>query len=209
MSARRRPPLAVLPALLGLVLAVSEASAGSFFFVPGDAAQGETRIDWITHPNGYDGTGGTVDVSYCIDPTSANAADMVVPLENVIRTFNGQVPTTGNRVLGGANNVPALSIDFEQSGSGSSEQWAREMAARLETGEAHVFRESGEVPGALAGAASRLEAVYRTPLVAHACMEPLNCTAWLRPDGALEMHGACQSPTLMRWGAGRGRAVAF
>ena len=35
----------------------------------------------------------------------------------------------------------------------------------------------GNAPQAIAGAAKRVEAVYSTPFVTHACMEPMNCTA--------------------------------
>jgi isoquinoline 1-oxidoreductase beta subunit len=36
----------------------------------------------------------------------------------------------------------------------------------------------------LAAAPKKLGAVYQTPYLAHAAMEPLNCTAWVRPDSA-------------------------
>jgi isoquinoline 1-oxidoreductase beta subunit len=44
-------------------------------------------------------------------------------------------------------------------------------------------RHDGNPDRALAGAARRLEAVYETPFLAHATMEPMNCTAHVRPDG--------------------------
>jgi len=47
-------------------------------------------------------------------------------------------------------------------------------AARDERG--FAFFETGEVDAALAGAAKRIEAEYRAPWLAHAAMEPINCT---------------------------------
>jgi isoquinoline 1-oxidoreductase beta subunit len=44
-------------------------------------------------------------------------------------------------------------------------------------------RRDGTADGALAGAARRYQAVYETPFLAHATMEPMNCTAHVRPDG--------------------------
>ena len=44
----------------------------------------------------------------------------------------------------------------------------------------------GDVDAALAaaGAAKKVDAVYELPFAAHACMEPMNCTVHIRPDGA-------------------------
>ena len=42
-------------------------------------------------------TGGPVSVSVCIDPSSANAADMEIPVQNAIDVWNGLAPTTGNQ----------------------------------------------------------------------------------------------------------------
>jgi isoquinoline 1-oxidoreductase beta subunit len=44
-------------------------------------------------------------------------------------------------------------------------------------------RDEGDATGAMAGAASRVEAIYQLPFLAHAAMEPINCTVHVRPDG--------------------------
>jgi len=44
-------------------------------------------------------------------------------------------------------------------------------------------RDDGDIDKALAGASRMVEALYETPYLAHACMEPMNCTADVRRDG--------------------------
>jgi len=98
----------VVGVLLAAVVAVSEAHAGAFIFA------GESYgIGRITHPTGYTGSGGPAAVTVCIDPSSANAAQMAVPLQNIAATWNALTPTTGNVKLGGGNDIPSGQIDFE------------------------------------------------------------------------------------------------
>jgi isoquinoline 1-oxidoreductase beta subunit len=47
-----------------------------------------------------------------------------------------------------------------------------------------VARQQGDPDAAIAGAAVKLDAIYQLPFLAHAPMEPINCTAYVRPDGA-------------------------
>ena len=46
-----------------------------------------------------------------------------------------------------------------------------------------VARNEGDVAKAMAGAAKKVEAVYQVPFLAHATMEPMNCTVHVRKDG--------------------------
>ncbi len=45
-----------------------------------------------------------------------------------------------------------------------------------------VARSQGDAAGALAGAAQRIDQVYQVPFLAHATMEPMNCTVHVRKD---------------------------
>ena len=46
-----------------------------------------------------------------------------------------------------------------------------------------VARKQGAPVAAIAGAAKKIEAVYQVPFLAHATMEPMNCTVHVRKDG--------------------------
>jgi len=45
-----------------------------------------------------------------------------------------------------------------------------------------VARKEGDAAAALANAPTKMEAVYQVPFLAHAAMEPINCTVHVRPD---------------------------
>ncbi len=48
------------------------------------------------------------------------------------------------------------------------------------------MRDDGDVEADLAKGGV-IEAEYRIPFLAHSAMEPLNATAWHKPDGTLEV----------------------
>ncbi|MBV9880169.1 MAG: xanthine dehydrogenase family protein molybdopterin-binding subunit [Gemmatirosa sp.] len=64
-----------------------------------------------------------------------------------------------------------------------------------------TIRQDGDVAAALAGAAKTVEAAYTYPFIAHAPLEPQNCTARFE-NGKLELWAPTQSPQ-----AGRGIAA--
>jgi isoquinoline 1-oxidoreductase subunit beta len=55
--------------------------------------------------------------------------------------------------------------------------------AKASEAEGAVVRNEGDVAGALAGASTKLDAVYELPFLAHTTIEPINCTVHVRQDG--------------------------
>jgi isoquinoline 1-oxidoreductase beta subunit len=80
-------------------------------------------------------------------------------------------------------------------------------AALLANGNAREYERIGDAQAVLAGAARTLEASYAAPYLAHATMEPINCTARLK-DGLCEVSVGSQAPTLVRWFAAKAANVS-
>ena len=65
-----------------------------------------------------------------------------------------------------------------------------------------VARQEGDAAKAMARAAQKVEAVYEVPFLAHATMEPVNCTVHVRPDGC-DIWVGTQVPTFAQTAAAR------
>jgi isoquinoline 1-oxidoreductase beta subunit len=77
-----------------------------------------------------------------------------------------------------------------------SARFAKALDDAGDTGGTSLANE-GDAPGALAGAAKKVVAEYKVPFVAHAAMEPINCTAWVH-DGKCEIWTSTQVPLMAR-----------
>jgi isoquinoline 1-oxidoreductase beta subunit len=68
--------------------------------------------------------------------------------------------------------------------------------------------EEGDVATGFADAATKVEAEYKVPFLAHATMEPMNCTAWVR-DGKCDLWSGHQAPVNARQAAADAAGLAF
>jgi len=68
--------------------------------------------------------------------------------------------------------------------------------------------EAGDVAKGFAGAATKVEAEYKVPFLAHATMEPMNCTAWVR-DGKCDVWSGHQAPVNARQAAADAAGLPF
>jgi isoquinoline 1-oxidoreductase beta subunit len=80
--------------------------------------------------------------------------------------------------------LDALPITWDegQNGKVASAGIAELLRGGLTAPDAAVVRKDGDVEAALANATKRIEAEYAAPYLAHATMEPQNCTAHVTPD---------------------------
>jgi len=76
----------------------------------------------------------------------------------------------------------------------------------LASDEVRIYDEAGSIDTAFASPPRLLEADYFVPYLAHATMEPINCTAVVR-DGSCEVWVGNQSPTLVQWYAAKAAGI--
>jgi isoquinoline 1-oxidoreductase beta subunit len=101
-------------------------------------------------------------------------------IKAVVRVDASAVAVVADSWWRAKNALETLPIVWDE-GANAKESSAI-IAERLKAGLTatnDVFADTslGNANPALAGAAKRVEAVYSTPFVSHACMEPMNCTA--------------------------------
>jgi isoquinoline 1-oxidoreductase beta subunit len=112
----------------------------------------------------------------------ATKAKAVPGVKQVVQISNG-VAVLADNTWSAMEGRRALQIQFDEGpNANASSASIRKMFADLAEKPGAVARKDGDAQAALAGAAKKVEAVYEAPYLAHAPMEPMNCTADVRPD---------------------------
>lgn len=104
-------------------------------------------------------------------------------------------------------NKARQKLEVEWAAHPTSEQSSASFAAKAaefaKSAPMRSLRKDGDVDAALASAAKTVEAEYFYPFIAHAPLEPQNCTALFK-DGKMEIWAPSQSPS-----SGRGQVSAL
>jgi isoquinoline 1-oxidoreductase beta subunit len=111
------------------------------------------------------------------------AAKAVKGVRQIVR-LNDAVAVVADHMGAATKGLAALKIEWDDGPHAklSTADVARELEqATRRTGA--VAESIGDADAAMAGAATKVEAVYQLPFLAHATMEPMNCTVHVRPDG--------------------------
>src|SRR6266542_245320 len=113
----------------------------------------------------------------------AAKAKAVPGVRKVVQVSSG-VAVVADGYWPARNGRDALEITWNEgpNASVSSASIAQLFAQRAEQPGA-VARHDGDPDGTLASAPAKVDATYDLPFLAHATMEPMNCTAHVRPDG--------------------------
>jgi isoquinoline 1-oxidoreductase beta subunit len=111
-----------------------------------------------------------------------SAAKAVKGVRQIVR-LEDAVAVVADHMGAAKKGLEALSIEWDDGihAAVDTQDVARELEqATLKTGS--VAQNIGDAEKAIATAATRVEATYRLPFLAHAAMEPMNCTAHFRGD---------------------------
>ncbi len=104
--------------------------------------------------------------------------------------------------------VKAVVVKWADSPGGavSSDEAMQRLAKTLDTESGFGYWSTGDVDVAMNGAAKTLEAEYRAPYLAHATMEPMNCTVQFK-DGKATVWAPTQVPGLARRAAAKALGI--
>jgi isoquinoline 1-oxidoreductase subunit beta len=115
-----------------------------------------------------------------VDETAAKA---VKGVRQIVR-LDDAVAVVADHMGAAKKGLAALAVEWDDGPHAqlSSDSVAAELeAATLKPGA--IAQSIGDVAQAMASAATKVEATYSVPFLAHAPMEPMNCTVHVRKDG--------------------------
>jgi len=123
----------------------------------------------------------------------------VIELE-ATSTSAAAVAVVADRWWRAKDALKALQIEWHDGPNAKLDSAAqRKLYADLLDGdEARTYESVGNAPLELAAAKQVVQARYEVPYLAHATMEPINCTALVK-DGYCDIWVGSQSPTLVKW----------
>jgi isoquinoline 1-oxidoreductase beta subunit len=111
------------------------------------------------------------------------AARAVKGVRQIVR-LDDAVAVVADHMGAAKKGLAALVIEWDD--GPHSKLGTQDVADELEKATLNsgaVAQNIGNVDKAMASAVTKVEAIYHVPFLAHATMEPMNCTAHVRPDG--------------------------
>lgn len=123
------------------------------------------------------------------------APAMKVPGVRRVLKIDDAVAVVGDHFWAAKQGIEALDIKWDLGPNANLTQ-AEIVRGHEEAsnGDGIVARVEGNPEAAIAAAATKVEAVYQLPFLAHATLEPINCTVHVRADG-VEVWCGTQVPT--------------
>jgi CO/xanthine dehydrogenase Mo-binding subunit len=123
-----------------------------------------------------------------------SAARAIPGVRHVVAVSQG-VAVAGDNTWAAREGARALKITWDNGPFAmSTPEIFAELAGLAESEPGVESKNVGDANAALGQAAHRVTATYEAPYLAHATMEPMNCTAHVRPDGTCEIWAPTQSP---------------
>jgi isoquinoline 1-oxidoreductase beta subunit len=103
-------------------------------------------------------------------------------VHQVVRIDNA-VAVVGDHMWAAMQGLAALDIEWDEGPNANvSTESIVEQMARASQHDGVVARSDGDVAKSMPTAAKRIDAVYEMPFLAHAAMEPMNCTVHVTKD---------------------------
>ena len=141
------------------------------------------------------GTVGSLDSKAAL---AMSGIETLVPLEALGGSTAG-FAVVGKTTWHARQAVQAVEVQWQAPANGAldTQKIEERLKAALQTEDGFTFYDKGDIKAAEAAAASTVEAAYQAPYLAHATMEPMNCTAQVK-DGVVEVWAPTQVPEMAR-----------